>query len=236
MKDVKIELYKIIEKTRLTHDTSRFVFDLPDRRPFVFLAGDHMKIYPDAMNPLEFRPYTPASMPDEAGFFELIIKRYPDGHISRYIHDRAVSDKVAMSGPHPGGHFVEGMARHVGMVAGGTGITPMISMIRTILCRNLDIEISLLFANRTADDIILKSEFDKYTVEKSNFRCYYVVGEAPPGWDMGVGRIDSDLMKRRLPGPSPDTVIFLCGPPFMQLDLRKKLLELGHEKERIILP
>ncbi|MEE9554126.1 MAG: NADH-cytochrome b5 reductase [candidate division Zixibacteria bacterium] len=236
MKDVKINLYKIIEKTVVTHDTSRFVFELPEGTPFDFLPGDHLKIYPDKNNRLEFRPYTPTSTPDDSGFFELIIKHYPDGKVSGYMRDRAVGDEIAMSGPNIGRHFTDGMAARIGMVAGGTGITPIISMIRTIIRRSLDVEISLLFANKTTNDIILKDELDKYALENSNFNRYYILNDPPDGWEMGTGRIDPDLMKEKLPEPSAETLIFLCGPPRMQLDLRKKLLELGYEKETLLIP
>lgn len=235
-KDVKIEKFDLVEKETVTHDTCRFVFDIPDKMPFNYLPGDHMKVYPDSKNPLEFRSYTPTSTPDEKGHFELTIKRYPNGTVSRYIHDRKVGDKVDMSGPHEGGHFKDGMARYVGMVAGGTGITPMISIIRSILKRGLDVEISLVFANKTVDDIILKDEFDRYAESRPNFKRYYVVDQAPPGWDMGIGRIDKEMMRASLPGPSDDTVIFLCGPPLMELDIRKRLLELGHAKPKLINP
>lgn len=235
-KDVKVAKYRLTDKVKVTHDTSHFRFDLPDDISFDFLPGDHMKVYPDADNKLEFRSYTPTSTPEDTGFFELTIKRYPDGLVSRYMHDRNIGDQVAMSGPHEGGHFTDGMARRVGMVAGGTGITPMISIIRSIIRRGLDVEVSLLFANKSVDDIILKDEFDRYAEENSNFRRYYVIDRAPQSWDMGVGRIDKELMMARLPGPSGETVVFLCGPPMMQLDMRKRLLEIGHAKDKIIMP
>jgi cytochrome-b5 reductase len=170
------------------------------------------------------------------GYFELIIKRYPDGLVSGFMHDRKPGDDVWMSGPHEGGHFRAGMAKKIGMVAGGTGITPMISIIRTILKQGIDVDVSLLFANKTVDDIILKDELDHYADQHGNFRRYYIVDKAPEGWEMGTGRIDSRLMKDRLPEPSDDTVIFTCGPPMMQLDLKKKLIEIGHDKDRIIFP
>ena len=235
-KDVKINLYKIIEKESVAHDTNRFVFELPDGAPFDFLPGDHLKIYPDKNNRLEFRPYTPTSTPEESGFFERIIKHYPDGKVSGFMRDRVIGDEIAMSGPDTGRHFTEGMARRIGMIAGGTGITPMISIIRAIIRRGLDVVISLLFANKTIDDIILKNELDKYAVENSKFDRYYILNDPPDGWKMGTGRIDSHLMQSKLPEPSDDTVIFLCGPPMMQLDLRKKLLELGYEKEKLLIP
>ena len=231
-----ISAFRVIDIVNLTHDTKLFRFELPENTSFDLLAGDHVKVYPDRNRPLDFRPYTPTSTPDTEDHFELIIKRYPDGLVSGFMHDRKYGDEVWMSGPHEGGHFEEGMAGRVGMVAGGTGITPMISMIRTILKHGIDVEMLLLFANKTIDDIILKDEFDRYADQYDNFRRYYVVTKAPDGWEMGVGRIDSELMKDKLPGPSDDTVIFACGPPMMQLDLRKKLIEIGHAKERVIFP
>jgi cytochrome-b5 reductase len=235
-KDIEITRYELLQKGNVTHDTKCFRFAVPDSVDFRFLPGDHMRIYPDPDSPLEFRSYTPTTTPDESGFFELTIKRYPGGKVSPYLHKREPGDKVAMSGPHEGGHFEDGMAKNVGMVAGGTGITPMISIIRSILKRGLDVDISLLFANKTVDDIILKDEFDRYAAEYDNFTRYYVVDKAPDGWKMGEGRIDSRLMKDKLFEPSDDTVIFVCGPPMMQLDLKKMLIELGHEKDRIIFP
>ena len=235
-KDIRITPYELLQKGDVTHDTKRFRFAIPESVDFSFLPGDHMRIYPDPDNPLEFRSYTPITTPDETDSFELIIKRYPGGKVSPYMHDRKPGDKVAMSGPHQGGHFEDGMAEKVGMIAGGTGITPMISIIRSILKRGLDVEISLLFANKSVNDIILKDEFDRYAAEYRNFKRYYVVDKAPDGWEMGEGRIDSQLMKDRLFEPSEDTVIFVCGPPMMQIDLKKKLIEIGHEKDRIIFP
>jgi cytochrome-b5 reductase len=234
--DVEISAYELIDKEKITHDTTRFLFKIPGGTNFKYLPGDHVRIYPDKKNASEFRPYTPTSVPDTDDHFELNIKRYPGGFVSGYMHGREIGDEVWMSGPHEGGHFREGMARRVGMVAGGSGITPMISIIRTILKRGIDVDMSLLFANKTVDDIILKDEFDNYASRYDNFRRYYVIDKAPGGWEMGIGRIDSALMKDRLPAPADDTVIFVCGPPMMQLDLQKKLIELGHAKDRVIFP
>jgi cytochrome-b5 reductase len=234
--DVNITEYELIDKKTITHDTKQFRFKIPPGMSFDYLPGDHIRIYPDRNNPKEFRPYTPTTTPDEKDFFELVIKRYPDGRVSPYIHERSPGEKIAFSGPHEGGHFEDGMAKKVAMVAGGTGITPMISIIRNILKRELDVQIFLLFANKSTDDIILKDEFDRYENDYDNFKRYYVVDRAPDGWDMGEGRIDSELMKDMLFKPSEDTVVFVCGPPMMQLDLKKKLIEIGHEKDRIIFP
>lgn len=238
MSDNKSDMsaYRVIDIVYLTQDTNLFRFELRENASFDFLPGDHVKVFPDRNRPLDFRPYTPTSTPDTKDHFELMIKRYPDGLVSGFMHDRNYGDEVWMSGPHEGGHFETGMAGNVGMVAGGTGITPMMSMIRTILKHGIDVDVSLLFANKTVDDIILKDELDLYADQYDNFRRYYVINKAPDGWEMGTGRIDSELMKEKLPEPSDDTVIFVCGPPMMQLDLKKKLIEIGHAKEKVIFP
>jgi cytochrome-b5 reductase len=235
-KDVKISKYKIIEKHPVTHNTSCFRFDLPKHADFDFLPGDHMKVYPDPDNKLEFRSYTPTTTPDIENYFELTIKHYPDGKVSSYMKERNVGDLVSMSGPHTGGHFEKDMANNVGMVAGGTGITPMISIIRSILTGGLDVEVFLLFANKSIEDIILKDEFDQYANNHDNFDRYYILDKGPDNWTMGEGRITKDLMDEKLFEPSDDTVIFVCGPPMMQIDMKKYLLELGHDKDSIIFP
>jgi hypothetical protein len=79
------------------------------------------------------RPYTPSSMPSATRYFDLPVNRYEIGTVSKYLYEREPGDTVLMSGPNPGGHWVDGMAKRVGFMAGGTGITPMIAIIRWIL-------------------------------------------------------------------------------------------------------
>ncbi len=150
--------YRVIDVVYLTQDTNLFRFELQENASFDFLPGDHVKVYPDRNRPLDFKPYTPTSTPDTQDHFELIIKRYPDGLVSSFMHDRKYGDEVWMSGPHEGGHFKTGMARNVGMVAGGTGITPMISMIRTILKLGINSTGAHLPAIGSLIDDIISSE------------------------------------------------------------------------------
>jgi cytochrome-b5 reductase len=97
------------------------------------------------------------------------VKRYETGVMSKYLHDQRVGDTVLMSGPHQGGHWVDGMAKKVGFVAAGTGITPMISIIRWILTKRLDAELFLVFANKTEDDIIFRDEWERDVLANPNF-------------------------------------------------------------------
>jgi cytochrome-b5 reductase len=128
------------------------------------------------------------------------------------------------------------MAKKVGFVAGGTGITPMISIIRWILAKRIEAELFLIFANKTEADIIYKDEWERDVRDYPNFHCYHLLEEPPAGWTQGTGRVTTDVLRQHLPPPGPDTCVFLCGPPQMVDGLEVTLKELGYSQDAIILP
>jgi cytochrome-b5 reductase len=228
--------YELTAMHRDTHDTKTFRFALPNDATLDMLPGDHLYVHATINGKSVKRPYTPSSMPGITGYFDLTVKRYETGLISKYLHERQVGDQVSMSGPHLGGHWVDGMAKKVGFVAGGTGITPMISIIRWILAKSLAVELFLLFANKAEADIIFRGEWDEDARTHATFHCYHVLEEPPPGWSQGTGRITEAVLRAHLPPPGPDTVIFLCGPPPMVEVLETTLKAIGHAEQAIILP
>jgi cytochrome-b5 reductase len=228
--------YELTAIHRDTHDTKTFSFALSENATLDLLPGDHLYVHATIDGKPVKRPYTPSSMPGATGSFDLTVKRYETGVISRYLHDRQVGETVLMSGPHLGGHWVDGMAKKVGFVAGGTGITPMISIIRWILARGLAVELFLLFANKAEADIIFHEEWDDDARTHASFHCYHVLEQPPTGWAQGTGRITEAALRTHLPPPGADTVIFLCGPPPMVDAIEATLKAIGHAEQAIILP
>lgn len=219
-----------------THDTKTFRFALPDDTALDMLPGDHLYVHATINGKMVKRPYTPSSMPGVAGYFDLTVKRYETGTVSKYLHERQIGEPVLMSGPHPGGHWVDGMAKQVGLVAGGTGITPMIAIIRWILARGLPVELFLLFANKSEADIIFREEWEVAVRQHATFHCYHVLDQPPAGWTQGRGRITETMLREQLPPPGPDTVLFLCGPPPMVDALETTLKAIGYAEQSIIFP
>ena len=168
-----------------THDTKTFRFGLPADATLDMLPGDHLYVHATINGKSVKRPYTPSSLPGTVGFFDLTVKRYETGTISKYLHDQCVGDTVLMSGPRQGGHWVDGMAKKVGFVAGGTGITPMISIIRWILTKGLDAELFLVFANKTEADIIFQDEWERDVRSASELPLYSCLGTAAGGMGRG---------------------------------------------------
>ena len=170
-----------------THDTKIFRFSLPADATLDMLPGDHLYVHATINGKSVKRPYTPSSLPGTAGFIDLTVKRYETGVISKYLHDQRVGDTVLMSGPRQGGHCVDGMAKKVGFVVAGTGITPMISIIRWILTKRLDAELFLVFANKTEVDIIFRDEWELDVRTHPHFHSYHVLEQPPAGWPEGIG-------------------------------------------------
>ena len=228
--------YQLTAITQDTHDTKTFCFSLPAAATLDMMPGDYLYVHATINGKSVKRPYTPSSMPGATGYFDLTVKRYESGSISKYLHEQKVGNSVLMSGPNQGGHWVDGMAKNVGFVAGGTGITPMISIIRWILAQRQGAELFLVFANKTEADIIFREEWDRNVREHANFHCYHVLERPPAGWSQGIGRINNDVLGRHLPPPDSETVIFLCGPPPMADNLETSLKGLGYPEQAIILP
>jgi cytochrome-b5 reductase len=228
--------YRLTAIERDTHDTKTFRFELPGDASLDMLPGDFLYVHATIEGKAIKRAYTPSSLPGVPGFFDLTVKRYESGIVSKHLHNQRIGDSVLMSGPNPGGHWIDGMATRVGFIAGGTGITPMISIIRWILTKQIEAELFLIFANKAEADIILRQEWDRDLREYPNFHCHYLLEYPPSGWTQGTGRVTADVLREHLPAPSPDTCVFLCGPPSMVDTLEAALKELGYPEQAIILP
>jgi cytochrome-b5 reductase len=228
--------YKLAAIETETHDTKTFRFELPTAATLDMLPGDFLYVHATLDGKAVKRAYTPSSLPGTTGYFDLTVKRYHTGVVSRYLHDQHIGDTVLMSGPLPGGHWTDGMAKRVGFVAGGTGITPMISIIRWILTKKIDAELFLISANKMESDIIFRQEWERNAREYPNFHCHHVLEQPPPGWSGSTGRITPEILRHHLPAPASDTCLFLCGPPPMVDTLEATLTELGYPEQAIILP
>lgn len=103
------------------------------------------------------------------------------------------------------------------MIAGGTGITPMLQIIRAALKNSLDrTKLSLIYANVSSEDILLKKELDELASQHSHrFKVYYVLNNPPEGWKGGVGFVTKDQIVDHLPPTDHNIKILMCGPPPM---------------------
>ncbi|CBZ52712.1 hypothetical protein NCLIV_025010 [Neospora caninum Liverpool] len=201
------------------------------------------------------RKYTPITGDDVKGYVDLLVKIYrkgevaqfPDGgKMSQYLDSLRIGDHVDMMGPFGlieylgDGEFRVNRRvlkkKHIGMVAGGTGITPMFQLLSSILRAGGDsTSLSLLFANRTEDDILLRDELEEMHEQyPDKFQCSFTVDVPSPTWRFYSGFVNEEMLKAVMPPPCSDTVILLCGAPPMVRSCSQQLSKLGYAKEDVL--
>lgn len=214
--------FKLQDKAQVSHNTQLFRFSFD---PSVKLGLDiasciltRAPIGQDAEGKTKYviRPYTPISDPEAKGYFDLMIKVYPEGKMSRHFASLKPGDFLEVKGPIEKLRYSPNMKKHIGMIAGGTGITPMLQIIEAIL-KNPDdnTQVSLLYANVSPDDILLKKKLDVLAASHPNLTVYYTVDNPTNDWIGGKGYISEEMIVKGLPGPADDTLILVCGPPGM---------------------
>ncbi|KAL5771371.1 hypothetical protein ACOSP7_015525 [Xanthoceras sorbifolium] len=214
--------FKLQDTARVSHNTHlfRFSFD-PSSKLGLDVASCIITRAPlgqDAEGKTKYviRPYTPISDPDSKGYFDLLIKVYPEGKMSQHFASLKPGDVVEVKGPIEKLRYSPNMKKHIGMIAGGTGITPMLQVIEAILKNSDDnTQVSLLYANVSPDDILLKQKLDILAARHPNLKIFYTVDNPSKNWKAGTGYISKDMVLKGLPSPGDDTLILVCGPPGM---------------------
>ncbi|PHH80806.1 hypothetical protein CDD80_6896 [Ophiocordyceps camponoti-rufipedis] len=218
-------------KKEVAPNVWRFTFSLPTENEVLGLPiGQHVAIKANVNGENVSRSYTPVSNNHDKGILELVIKIYPDGKLTNgLLSNIEVGDTVPFRGPKGAMRYHRGLCKNIGMVAGGTGITPMYQLIRAICEDDRDLtHVSLIYANKSEEDILLRKELDAFARKyPQNFEVYYVVDNPPPGWKYGSGHVNQELMKKKLPGPKDGSKMMLCGPPGMVNACKAGLGNLG---------
>lgn len=173
---------------------------------------------PDGSRANVLRPYTPISRPEVAGHLDLAVKTYPEGKMSQHMASLKVGDTLDFKGPILKLPYKPNEYTNIGMIAGGTGIAPMLQVVDEILANPEDkTKVSLVFANVSESDILMKNEIDARAAKHAGrFDVYYVVDRAStPSWNGGVGYITEPMLQDRMPLPTEMSMVYVCGPPPM---------------------
>ncbi|KAJ4838442.1 NADH-cytochrome b5 reductase [Turnera subulata] len=227
--------FKLVKRNQLSHNVAKFTFALPTPTSVLGLPiGQHISCKgKDSQGEEVIKPYTPCTLDSDVGRFELVIKMYPQGRMSHHFREMRVGDYLAVKGPKGRFRYQVGQVRAFGMLAGGSGITPMFQVARAILENPKDnTKVYLIYANVTFEDILLKEELDTLTSKYSvQFKVYYVLNQPPEVWDGGVGFVSKEMIQENCPAPASDVQILRCGPPPMNKAMAAHLEALGYTPE-----
>ncbi|XP_073014741.1 NADH--cytochrome b5 reductase 1-like [Primulina eburnea] len=229
--------FKLVKKTQISHNVATFKFALPSPSSIMGLPiGKHISCRgKDSLGEEVIKPYTPTTLDSDVGYFELVIKMYPQGRMSHHFREMREGDYLSVKGPKGRFNYKPGQVRAFGMLAGGSGITPMFQVARAILENPSDkTKVHLIYANVTVDDILLKDELDSLAKNyPDRFKVYYVLNQPPEEWNGGVGFVSKEMIQGHCPAPASDIQVLRCGPPPMNKAMASHLEALGYTSEML---
>jgi ferredoxin-NADP reductase len=199
-------------------------------------AGQHLDVRLTAEDGYQAqRSYSIASAPED-GRLELVVERLEDGEVSPYLTDELrVGDRLELRGPIGGWFTWE--AKEGGpllLVAGGSGIAPLMAMIRHRAAAHSDAPTRLLYSSRSRDDTIYAEALDRLAAENGALEVFHTLTRSqPPGWTGYSRRIDREMLEEIAPSPEGRPLVFVCGPTPLVEAAATALVELGHDPARV---
>jgi ferredoxin-NADP reductase len=225
-------LADVVDVMAETPRVTTLVFDVPGWPGH--RAGQHVDVRLTAEDGYQTeRSYSISSAPDGTRI-ALTVVRVDDGEVSPYLTgELRPGDQLELRGP-VGGYFVWEPAQGgpLLLVAGGSGIAPLMAMIRLRAAVGSDAETRLLASSRSREDIVYRAELDRLA-DGGLTVVHTLTASRPPGWSGYARRVDAHMLAEVGPSPAARPHVFVCGPtPFVEA-VAEALVSLGHEPQRI---
>jgi ferredoxin-NADP reductase len=200
-------------------------------------AGQHYDIRLTAQDGYQAqRSYSIASEPEREGEVDLTVERISDGEVSTYLHDVLIpGDRIEMRGP-IGGYFVweASMEAPLLLIAGGSGVVPLMSMIRHRAAAGAKNPTSLLYSSRTFEDIIYYQELEKLRAANHGLQVFHTLTRSQPAHWKGYGRrIDQAMLKEVTEPWGRSVQVYVCGPTVLVETVANTLVKIGLDSNQI---
>lgn len=181
------------------------------------------------------RSYSIASAPED-GRVELLVERLEDGEVSPYLTDELrAGDGLELRGP-VGGWFAweAGQGGPLFLIAGGSGIAPLMAMVRHRHAAGSDVPVHLLYSSRSWDEIVFREELDRLAENDAGLAVTHTLTRTrPDGWMGYTRRIDAEMLAEVGFSPGREPLTFVCGPTPLVESAATALVGLGHDPPRI---
>jgi ferredoxin-NADP reductase len=201
------------------------------------LAGQHVDVRLTAEDGYQAqRSYSIASPPADGERLGLTIERLEDGEVSPYLVDELrPGDQIELRGP-IGGYFVWDITTGgpLFLIAGGSGICPLMAMIRHRAASASVVPTRLLYSSRSLQDVIYREELARLAAQGDGLEVFHTLTRVQPeGWAGRSRRIDAQMLEEVGWAPAERPLVFVCGPTPLVEAVARALVDLGHEAGRI---
>ncbi|MBA7484617.1 Flavohemoprotein [subsurface metagenome] len=215
-----------------TPTVKSYILDL-EGQEFSFRPGQWVDCYVDAEGERGVAGYTLTSSPTTEGTIDLTVKRNEEREVTRFMHEEAeTGDVIYVDGGQGDFYYLREMGDSVTLIAGGIGITPLMSMLRFVDEGTPDVRAKLFYSVKAPSEIIFRRQLEEIALRSE--RIDYIFTVTQPGgehWEGKTGRIDCELLMDE--GVDLGGIFFICGPKPMGQDMKEMLKDLGVAEERI---
>jgi ferredoxin-NADP reductase len=223
---------EVVELVPETASTKTIAFDVPGWSGH--RAGQHVDVRLTAEDGYQAeRSYSIGSAPDGTRI-DLTVEKLDDGEVSPYLTDEVrPGDRIELRGP-VGGYFVwePAVGGPVLLVGGGSGVVPLMAMLRQRVASGSDAEMKLLLSSRSWDDVIYRDELERIAGNGVTV-VHTLTRTQPPGWTGYARRVDMAMLEEIAPPSADRPLVYVCGPtPFVEA-VANALVQLGHAPDRV---
>jgi ferredoxin-NADP reductase len=198
-------------------------------------AGQHVDVRLTAEDGYQAeRSYSIGSGPEDEHLV-LTVERFDDGEVSPYlVGELRPGDELELRGP-IGGYFVweEALGGPLLLLAGGSGIVPLRSILRHRSAIESTVPVRLLYSSKSLDEVIYRDELDRLAADDGIDVRFTLTREQPEGWQGYRRRIDQELLQEIAWSPDERPLVYVCGPTAFVEVAATALVQLGHEPGRI---
>ncbi|MSQ15387.1 MAG: hypothetical protein EXR50_05945 [Dehalococcoidia bacterium] len=224
---------RIVTIRQETPTIKSFLLDLQgDSLPFY--PGQYVDLVLEGAWGFETGGFSITSSPLLQGFIQIAVKRIPERMASLVLHDRIQEeDEIFLMGPGGDFYFTEGTASSLVLIAGGIGITPIMSMVRYVDEAGLDIPVTLIYSASSPVEMLFREQLEDIAAKNPRIKCYFTVTHPSDNepWGGRVGRIDRTMLEERITDRGSE--FYVCGPRGMPDTIAGMLRGMGVEATQI---
>lgn len=224
--DLELKIKAIIPQT---YNVKSYRLEVDETQDFK--AGQFLSVALKARPELK-RYLSISSSPTEKSYIEFT-KKITQSEFSRILDKLKPGDWLRVQYPY-GSFTLDDTAKKIAFLSGGIGITPIRSISKYVIDKNLDTDMVLIYANRTIEDIVFREDFDLMQKQCPKLKVVHVLSKPVPGFKCMAGLINKQVIKEAMPDYA-ERKFYICGPPSMVEAMKKMLLdELVLSEEKVV--
>jgi ferredoxin-NADP reductase len=226
---------EVVDRVDETPRVHSLTFDVPDWAGH--LPGQHIDVRLTAEDGYRAQRSYSIATPADGSRVTITVERLEDGEVSTYLTDvLVVGDQIELRGP-IGGYFVWEPSRGgpLGLIGGGSGVAPLMAMLRARVSARSAVPVRMLCSWRTAEDVIYADELDAIARDADAVSITHTLTRSTPeGWSGRSGRFDREAISELAWPADMEPLTYVCGPTGFVEAVASVLVELGHEPGRIL--